>query len=115
MNEAKARSNLFNLPPELRNRIFEFAVCPDKGEGGVEGESGICIQTVTCFKKPKSVPGAAAGFISPRLVTYGVLTPWRAPALSHPSPECVASFGKKRSRCTTLSTLSWHTLGTAFT
>ncbi|KAK5120882.1 hypothetical protein LTR85_005949 [Meristemomyces frigidus] len=45
MAEPQPRPTLLTLPPELRNRIYDLAVRPDPGEGGVTGEQSICVQT----------------------------------------------------------------------
>ncbi|KAK4542319.1 hypothetical protein LTR36_006972 [Oleoguttula mirabilis] len=57
------RSKLLALPAELRNRIYNYAVRPSPGEGGVADEQAICVQTA--FERLYNI-------------RYGSLTAWRA-------------------------------------
>ncbi|KAK4542318.1 hypothetical protein LTR36_006971 [Oleoguttula mirabilis] len=78
MLQANAPSSLLTLPPELRNRIHEYVVSPELGEGGVIGETSICVRT-TPFAEPVN-PCYIHGpvILQARTSIRGKLASWRA-------------------------------------
>lgn len=71
MPEPKTSTGLLTLPPELRNRIYEYVVRPGEDEGGVTGEQAICVHNA-----PNYCDATAA-------THHGRLTTWRVqPALT---------------------------------
>ena len=50
MEAAKSRSSFMSLSPELRNRVYDLVMIPNKdGAGGVEHSRAICVQQAVVY------------------------------------------------------------------